>query len=638
MSNKNQIENWKKIISNYEYVSFDIFDTLIKRNLPKPSSLFLIVQEKYERKYNRELQDWKSIRIEAEIKAREKSNEEEITLDDIYANINSKIENLEELKKIEVETEIELCEKNMQLYELYKFCKEQQKKIIITSDMYLDEEVIKTILQKNEFMYDMLFLSSELKKTKRTGSLFKYILENLKITNKQIVHIGDNKKSDYISAKKIGIYAILIQEENRLSYYNEKDVDSKDKFNYECLKAFINHHIDKTKGYYWKCGYETFGPLLYGYIKWLDEQFKNNNYTQIYFLARDGYIMQRAYDIIYPDNKTRYIYASRRALLVPTIWMYKDLNEIFQNMLLPKEITVRAFLKKMGLDAEKYQKVIEKYGYTLEQKISLKTLKDEKIEFYEEIKNDIYENSKKEYDNLLKYFNFVEFKGKVAIVDIGWYGNMQKALENTKKIANWNVDIDGYYVGIVPDSDKQLIYNMKGYLFEKGREELFIKKKFFNAIFELIFLAHHGSVKKYTEDTEKVELYPYEYENIDTDNNMQEFQKGALQFINDYLKSGISNYIEYNENIAMYNLLELGNRPRKIDIKSFGNIEFYDDDYCKINQAKSLLYYLFHPKQFKHDLDVSKWKTGFLKSILKINIPYFEILKKVRERVKNTKK
>lgn len=638
MANRQKLEKWKKIIDKYEYVSFDIFDTLIKRNLPKPSSLFVLIQKKYEQKYNCQLQNWKEIRIEAERKARNASQNEEITLDEIYNYINLDIKKRQIIKQLEIETEIDICEKNIQIYELYEYCRKQGKKIIITSDMYLDKKVIEKILQKNDVIYEALFLSSELKKTKRTGNLFKYVLKTLKITNKQIVHIGDNKKSDYIRAKKLGISAIKIQEANQLFYYNKIDIRDNDKFEYDCLSAFINNHMDDTKDYYWRCGYETFGPLLYGYTKWLDDEFKEKKYDHIYFLSRDGYIMQKAYNLIHPDNSTKYIYASRRALLVPTIWMYKDLNEILKNMLLPREITVKAFLKKLGLKPEKYKETIEKYQYTLEQKIDIEKLQNGDIEFYKEIEEDIYKNSKKEYQNLLQYYHSIEFKGNVAIVDIGWYGNMQQALENIKKFAKLDVNIHGYYVGIVPDSKKQLINNMKGYLFEKDKEDLYLKEKFFNSIFELIFLAHHGSVKNYTDNVKNVELYQYEYENVDTDKNIQEFQNGALRFIQDYLENGIHKYITINEHIAMYSLLELGNRPKKIDIKKFGNMKFYDDDYHYINQAKSLGYYILHIKQFKHDLNVSRWKTAFLKSIFKINMPYYEILRKVRERIKDNKK
>ncbi len=635
MTVQEQIEMCKKAINQYEYISFDIFDTLIKRNLPKPSDLFLIVEKRIEDEFKVKLKNWKQIRINAELQARSKTDFEEITLEEIYENIEVTNEiDIENLKEIEVETELEICEKNMQLYEVYKYCKDNNKKIIITTDMYLPKKVIEKILQKNNYSYNYLFLSSELKKTKHSGELYKYILKTLNIKKEQILHIGDNKNSDYKIARKMGINAIHIKELKSISYKNTKDVKNEEKFNYECMELFINNHIDSTQNYYWKAGYETFGPLLYGYIKWLNSYFKNNQYNQVYFLSRDGYIMKKAYDIIEKNNNSEYIYASRRALKVPTIWMYKNLKDIIDNIVFTKKKTVNVFLKRLGLEPDKYKDIIAKYNYNITQKIPKDILEKADIEFYKEIENDVYENSKNEYKNLLKYYNSINFTNNVAIVDIGWNGNMQQALENIKKIANWNVNIDGYYVGIIPDSDKQLSLNMNGFLFKKDKEDLYYKTHFFISIFEMIFLAHHGSVKKYTEDSKNVEFYPYEYENTDTNINIQNFQEGALQFIQDYSKSNLNKYIEINENVAIYNLLELGNRPKKTDMKEFGNIQFYDDDYYKIINSKSLLYYIFHLKTFKEDLEESIWKTGFLKSIFKINLPYYEILLKIRGVVK----
>lgn len=631
MDKNKSLENIKHKIDKYEYISFDIFDTLIKRNLPSPSSLFIIVKNKYENKFETHLNDWKNIRIDAEKRARKISTNEEITLNEIYNNISYSRIDLKQMKEIEIETEIELSQINKNIYSLYEYCKNQNKKIIITSDMYLPKTVIEKILHKNNIVYDYLFLSSEIMKTKQSGNIYKEILKTLDIKPEQMLHIGDNKTSDFLRPKKIGINSVLIKNYNNLNFKNYKDIEDNNKFSYDCLEEFINNNIDSSKDYYFRAGYETFGPLLYGYSNWLDKQFKAKKYNHIYFLSRDGYIMQKAYNIICPNNESKYIYASRRALIVPTIWMYKSLQEISNNVSFSNKLTVKEFLKKLGLDSDNYIDVISKYNYNLNQYITLDDIKNNNIEFYKDLKNEIYNNSRKEYEQLLSYFKSIDFNENVAIVDIGWYGNMQNALESISKIANWNVNIYGYYVGIIPKSDKQQKYNMKGFLFEKGKEKLFLKEKFFNSIFELIFLAHHGSVKKYCDMCEKVELYSYEYQDSDTNNDIKRFQDGALKFIKDFYNSTLSKYIEINEDISINNLLRLGNRPSKEDIDNFGNMMFYDDIFLKINNSKSLGYYTLHLKEFINDFELSIWKIGFLKSVFKINIPYFEILTKLRD-------
>lgn len=622
----------EKEISKYNYISFDIFDTLIVRNLKKPSDVFNLMEVTFnkENSINFELKNWGDIRKNAELKARQINKLEEITLDDIYNQVDIDDCYKSKLKKLELKIELDICKINKRVYKIYEICKKLNKKIIITSDMYLDSNFIKKVLSNNNIEYDYFYLSSELKKTKRSGSIFQHILSDLQILNSEIIHMGDNIQSDYKSPKKIGIKAILICENNNLNYINKMDVKKEDVFGYNSLKSFINNNINIEKSYFWKSGYEIFGPLLYGYTKWLDLQFKEKNYNSIFFLSRDGYIMKKAYEMI-SETEVKYIYASRRALIVPTIWMYNNFEELKENMYLPRKIKVKSFLKKLGLEPQKYEKIVKKYKYDLNDDIYTQNLNEENLAFFAEVKDDIYKNSKEEYENLIKYYEYNDFKNKVAIVDIGWFGNMQYALNKIVNKANLDVVMDGYYVGIVPESEKQNNLNMSGYLFEKNREELYYKKKFFNSIFELVFLANHGSVKKYTSDVNNVELYDYEYDNTDVELKMREFQSGALEFIKEFSTSGIEQYVDITESISLYNFIQFGNRPKKVDLNNWGNIQFYDDDYNNMISKHSILYYIFHLKIFKEDFLNSIWKTGFLKSIFKVNIDYYKIIIKLRK-------
>ncbi len=59
--------------------SFDIFDTLLKRNLKNPTDVFDFVQKKVE------IESFKIKRIEAEQIARRSTNRKEVTLEEIYS-------------------------------------------------------------------------------------------------------------------------------------------------------------------------------------------------------------------------------------------------------------------------------------------------------------------------------------------------------------------------------------------------------------------------------------------------------------------------------------------------------------------------------------------------------------------------
>ena len=153
------LENLKLAIcdKNIKYVSFDIFDTLIKRPFFQPKDLFILLN-KYFREYTNGASgmDFSKIRVYCEQLTRERKENkkcQEITLDEIYDTIETEYnmdkQMLEKVKQKEIEYEIRFCERRNVGYELYTLALAMEKKVVLTSDMYLHKEVIQKILDKN---------------------------------------------------------------------------------------------------------------------------------------------------------------------------------------------------------------------------------------------------------------------------------------------------------------------------------------------------------------------------------------------------------------------------------------------------------------------------------------------------------
>lgn len=109
------IKNYQDLfhrVKNYEYVSFDIFDTLIKRDVPQPTNLFDILG------YKENISNYQQQRILAEKKALMK-NKNHTSLDDIYDNL-SYLPNYHQLKKEEYQEEIRLSHVNFDILNFYK--------------------------------------------------------------------------------------------------------------------------------------------------------------------------------------------------------------------------------------------------------------------------------------------------------------------------------------------------------------------------------------------------------------------------------------------------------------------------------------------------------------------------------------
>ena len=158
-----------KEINKYKYISFDIFDTLIKRNVEKPEDIFKIVEKKLQ------IENFYEKRIDAQKKAYLKKKKSEVTLDEIYENIDLDKKIIENAKDCERQTEIEFCQYNLKIDKTYNEIRDKSKIILIT-DMYLDRDTISKILNKCSIKYSKLYISSELNLTKSKGNIFKYIL------------------------------------------------------------------------------------------------------------------------------------------------------------------------------------------------------------------------------------------------------------------------------------------------------------------------------------------------------------------------------------------------------------------------------------------------------------------------------
>lgn len=602
-----------------KYYSFDMFDTLITRLTNKPTDLFSIIEEKYN------IENFKKKRIEAERIARINSKYEDITIDNIYDElkiIDSSI-NIGEVEKIEKELEIKMCVINKKFINTYYNLKESNKKIIIITDMYLDRDTIKKILSKNNISYYKLYLSSEIKKTKYTCSLYEHVLNDLNIRANQIIHYGDNKISDVINAKKMGIEAIAVNNnwDNNLSIYNNKEKD----YRYLAIEKFIDNNIknkfsDPTSNYFYRAGYQTLGPLLYGYCLWLNRNLNNKNIKKAFFFSRDGKIIKKAFNILFPDFDTYYMFASRRGLIVPNLCLHKELEDplYLENVYATgRKLKMENLIKMVGLEDVDIIHILKKYNFDLTDEIDLTDPQFKS--FYNEIYPLIIENSENEFNELVKYLKEINFHGEVGVIDIGWHGNLQYALENVIKFSKINAKISGFYVGLVSKSKKQEI-DMSGYLYQKYIDE---KITLYICIFEFFFSSTEGSFKRYT--NKGLECYEYEYNNSKVKNYLEKIQEGAIDFIYDFSKSELSNFINISPSIAILNFNKLGNSPSNEDLNYFKKIKFYDYELSPII-SNSRDNYLFNPKSLVKDYRKSLWKSGFLNLTIHSNIDYSRLI------------
>lgn len=605
-------------MEKYDIVSFDIFDTLLKRNVKKPTDVFKYIEKKHNKT------DFCELRIAAEKKARAKKNSIEVTLSDIYAEMPYDFSNEE------LEAERELLIANDWILPVYKYAL-KSKRVIITSDMYLPEEFICHILEREGLGgYEKLYLSSSVGKTKHSGELFELIISELGKENR-LIHIGDSYRSDFEIPKKYGIDAIHIPTKIEKNTFKLKEVGIEGNI----INSFLNNTSPIGEGKYYRFGYEKFGMFLWGYSKWLHKSVKESDIQDVYFFSRDGLIMKKAFDTLYNDVQTHYLEVSRRSLRVPVLWMNYELPHVI-NMISPsKLVSLTTIFDGVGLDINNYRSLIEKYGFTVDSIFDRKELlKDKNLNnLYSELGADIEAISKKEYELLVKYIEQNHLSGRFAIVDIGWSGGMQRYLIETLNKLGINANVKGYYIGVA-DYYKRNIevipnLDLNGYLFDflhdKNAKD---KRSAFVGLFETLFLEQGGSVKNYRLENDHVVANRLPYEYLENGKPTFEFrsvmdiQRGALDFIKQFGDVDLS----VSADTLYEGLSETGLKPKNADTDMFADFRFFDEgETLYLAKPKSLFYYMFHPRNLKRDFLSSRWKIGFMKRLFKIGLPYEEM-------------
>ncbi len=247
-------------------------------------------------------------------------------------------------------------------------------------------------------------------------------------------------------------------------------------------------------------GYEILGPMLLGYCMWLKEKAEEDNIDKIYFLSREGRILQEAFHILYPECRIPqyYLSVSRQSLLVPLLADVSDFDGLIETIKCCFHVPVLRMVRTVCLlDEERFKKGLAKIG--LGEDTDIYSIPKGKKEAVYTLVNSLGEaRFRKQKEYVERYLEEKDFTGNIALADIGWAGTMQNALNRYRE--GTDTTIHGYYFG-VRNLEKDKYYEgifRKGYLFEPGNHEDFdLMIRFTQGILELLFLNKTGSVQTY---------------------------------------------------------------------------------------------------------------------------------------------
>ena len=304
-----------ELVEGFEVVSFDVFDTLLMRNVHCPADVWNLVGRE------NGMAGFFAARVAADRKSYQNAiaRNAETTLDEIYQLMGKKWESC---KDIELGYERKSLFANPEVLLLWNEIGKMGKRRVLVSDMYLPQGFIEEVLRENGIEgWDDIFISSKFGCRKSSGKLFEKMISRLGVEAGCVLHIGDNEISDYESPMRLGITAFRYPKLIDRFYGKFKGVESfrnyrqsleRDRIVGALAKGWYCYSFTRSKISFWnRFGYMFGGLWGYAYVDWVGREARRRGYTHLMFVGRDGYIWQKLARQMFPDIQCDYFYAPR---------------------------------------------------------------------------------------------------------------------------------------------------------------------------------------------------------------------------------------------------------------------------------------------------------------------------------------
>lgn len=497
----------RKINDNVEWVFFDFFDTIVHRKVHtetiKRRWCYEIIQkfqlritsdELYQIRKQAEFcvsheksiinREYRYEELCTEIYLRLKCRKKGKSLEDFCSEKEFslgclKTEELLETDNLYLDTEIIKC---------INLARHKSKNTAVVSDFYLSKHSIIKILEHFNIhnMFDEYFISCDYGKHKSDGQLYQCVLKQLDVSPEHCLMIGDNYRSDYLNAKKLGIHAVYY----KCDQYAEKLDGKKMNHIFNMISNDLSH-------------YSNYAFSLYLFLEKLYMEIDGEGIGNILFLSREGQYLKEIFQYYLTsrnlENKVKlhYFYTSRIASYTAGLKMLEteDFHTIFNRY---PDISVYTFLSSIGFSQYQIEATVQGKADLYEK---IPDFRKSSV-FYELLQNGLFRQFYEE--NRISQKNYLEEyleqlgiqESELYLVDVGWRGTIQ---DNLFEAFDRKRKVTGYYIGLSKVKHMSCNNIKIGLLFS----EYPVKTKYFDVwnfdkfMYERILLADHPTTVRY---------------------------------------------------------------------------------------------------------------------------------------------
>lgn len=570
-------------------VSFDMFDTLVQRPVLEPKDIFCLVGNMIG-----ESPFFEKRRTAAQERAMlfKDYYTAYVTLDDIYKHyqimFGTSDEETQRIKQTELAVERKLIFPRKCVQKIYNYALTKGKKVVVTTDMYLSSVFLEEILKDNGYQkWYKVYVSCEENATKRSGELYKKLITDLHdegIYEKNILHIGDNLKSDIEAAKSQGIKAVHIP--SAASCFKEcARLTSVDKWKsavypssqtlmlglYACI-AFDDPFVgfDKNSRYNGNATLlgEFLAPFLISFCLWFVNELKKDGIDRLVLVWRDGFIPEKIIELLRPYIKTEIpvvekIYLNR-ALRHAFVANKKGgfFDSMYQWCLNPK-MNIEEFAQSiMNCHSEEEKRavyaVFAENGYTsIYQEIGSVEKYNWFIHELEPLFLKMYESTR---DAVWEKISDLKDAKKLGIFDIGYRGTVSRFLAE-----NFDMQSTTYHMlGTMGIDDEVDGVVLKSYV-KYSQNIVQNTKNTLHKFMELIISEQIPSILRYENENLKVQEVRDPF--FEADNSVIEIQNGIMTYTKMFaeLFGEYMSYLDIDRNVLFTMVTAILSSPNEKD-------------------------------------------------------------------------
>ncbi|AZL06657.1 polysialyltransferase family glycosyltransferase [Brevibacterium aurantiacum] len=295
-------------------VSFDLFDTLVKRPAVNASDVFALLDRRLRDlmpKFVR-FSDVRSTvfkRLDAQMK-QHGGRPAEYALSQVYDYIGGVLgldsDQQASLMAEEVKLEAELVQLRRSGFALTQVAEAYDKPWAVTTDTYFDEDQLNAVaLSKLPASAHHVTTSLQNQKTKAAGDLFAVTATVFDLPKNAILHVGDRKDHDVDNAERAGLKGAWLPSATDAAQFHPRLAatwkDVREERASALLRGMIQSEVfdnpyrnfadDSTCGGSPELlGYAAVAPALIGWASWILQTAARHDNDALLFLSRDGYL------------------------------------------------------------------------------------------------------------------------------------------------------------------------------------------------------------------------------------------------------------------------------------------------------------------------------------------------------------